>query len=267
MFNNLVESDLHTQERARTGRFFLGTLAAYAVVLLLAGVASIYAYDAHLAEQTFEYEVTFVPPVETAVAQQPRRNEPLRAATNAGGRESIRTEFIRPVGDSTVAPDHTSAAPPRVPELPDGNVRLGDINLNAGSPGPLSGTIGGGPIGDGTRRTVVDIPDTPPPPRAVPTPTPPIKIHRVSSVLNGVAISLPKPLYPAAARAVKAYGTVAVQVLIDETGRVISAQAVSGHPLLRTAAAQAAQQARFSPTILGGQPVKVSGMITYNFIL
>jgi TonB family protein len=66
---------------------------------------------------------------------------------------------------------------------------------------------------------------------------------------------------------VKASGPVNVQVLIDETGKVISAQAVSGHPLLRAAAVQAARQARFSPTMLGEQPVKVSGVITYNFTL
>ena len=56
-------------------------------------------------------------------------------------------------------------------------------------------------------------------------------------------------------------------MLIDETGKVISAQAMSGHPLLRAAAVQAAQQALFTPTVLGGQPVKVSGVITYNFVL
>jgi len=41
---------------------------------------------------------------------------------------------------------------------------------------------------------------------------------------------------------------------------------VSGHPLLRGAAEQAARGARFSPTLLSGQPVKVSGVITYNFV-
>ena len=86
-------------------------------------------------------------------------------------------------------------------------------------------------------------------------------------VLNGKAISLPKPAYPPAARAVRASGVVQVQVLIDETGRVISASAASGHPLLQAAAVAAARGARFSPTLLSGQPVKVSGIITYNFVL
>lgn len=86
-------------------------------------------------------------------------------------------------------------------------------------------------------------------------------------ILNGKAISKPQPPYPAIARAARAQGTVVVQIVWDEEGSVISAQAVSGHPLLQQAGVQAARQARFSPTRLQGQPVKVSGVITYNFVL
>jgi TonB family protein len=56
-----------------------------------------------------------------------------------------------------------------------------------------------------------------------------------------------------------------VQVTIDEAGNVTSASAVSGHPLLRQVAAQAARGAKFKPTLLSGQAVKVSGIIVYNF--
>ena len=85
-------------------------------------------------------------------------------------------------------------------------------------------------------------------------------------VLNGKALNLPLPAYPAAARAVGAGGAVSVQVLIDENGNIIGANAVSGHPLLRAAATDAALAARFSPTLLQGVPVKVSGILTYNFV-
>lgn len=104
--------------------------------------------------------------------------------------------------------------------------------------------------------------ETPAPP---PAPIkPPSQIS--GGVLNGKAIRLPKPAYPAAARAVNAEGAVSVQVLIDENGSVVSADAVSGHPLLRAAAVEAARSATFSPTLLAGNPVKVSGIITYNFV-
>ena len=84
-------------------------------------------------------------------------------------------------------------------------------------------------------------------------------------LLNGKAISLPQPQYPPVARAAKASGTVVVQVTIDENGNVTSANAVSGHPLLQAAAVVAARGAKFSPTKLSGQPVKVTGIIQYNF--
>jgi TonB family protein len=86
-------------------------------------------------------------------------------------------------------------------------------------------------------------------------------------ILNGKAISLPRPAYPAIARQAHASGTVVVQVVIDEEGNVIWATAVSGHPLLQQAARQAALGAKFSPTKLSGQAVKVAGVLTYNFVL
>jgi TonB family protein len=85
-------------------------------------------------------------------------------------------------------------------------------------------------------------------------------------VLNGKAISLPRPVYPAAARAVRAAGSVQVQVLLLEDGTVWSAEAVSGHPLLQASSVNAACGARFSPILLEGRPVRVSGIITYNFL-
>lgn len=85
-------------------------------------------------------------------------------------------------------------------------------------------------------------------------------------VINGRAESLPKPAYPAAAKAVNAQGAVNVQIVIDEEGNVLSATAVSGHPLLRSASEEAAKAAKFRPTLLSGQPVKVTGVIVYNFV-
>ena len=85
-------------------------------------------------------------------------------------------------------------------------------------------------------------------------------------VLNGKATSLPKPSYPPIARQAKASGTVVVDVLVDENGNVVRARAVSGHPLLQATAVAAARQAKFSPTKVSGKPVKVRGVITYNFV-
>jgi TonB family protein len=85
-------------------------------------------------------------------------------------------------------------------------------------------------------------------------------------VLNGRALQLPRPAYPPIARQAHASGTVVVQVTIDEQGNVISAHAVSGHPLLLAVSVAAARQSKFSPTLLEDEPVKVTGVITYNFV-
>jgi TonB family protein len=85
-------------------------------------------------------------------------------------------------------------------------------------------------------------------------------------VINGKATNLVKPPYPPAAKAVRASGAVNIQVIIDESGNVISATAVSGHPLLRAAAEAAARNSKFAPTMMSGQAVKVTGVIVYNFV-
>jgi len=159
-----------------------------------------------------------------------------------------------------LVPKEVSAKASDVPPVRRGvTTVLGNESSNAAAPmpaGPGSGSVISGP-------TKVDIAGEPPPPAPAPTPrTAPIS----GGVLNGKAISLPKPAYPPIARAAHASGTVVVQVLIDENGSVVSAHAVSGHPLLQAVAVSAARQARFSPTKLSGQPVKVTGVIQYNFV-
>ena len=85
-------------------------------------------------------------------------------------------------------------------------------------------------------------------------------------MLAGKATSMPPPAYPQIAKAAKAAGAVVVLVVADEDGVVESAKAVSGHPLLKASAEAAAKQARFTPMVIAGKPVKMTGTITYNFV-
>lgn len=85
-------------------------------------------------------------------------------------------------------------------------------------------------------------------------------------ILNGKALELPAPVYPAEARKVRAAGQVQVKVLVDETGRVMSADAVFGPETLRMAAIEAARKARFAPVVSGDSARKVSGILTYDFV-
>ena len=81
-------------------------------------------------------------------------------------------------------------------------------------------------------------------------------------MLNSKAIYLPVPEVPAG----EASGVVLVAILIDEAGTVIEARAVSGPANLHAAAVNAAKLARFTPTLLMGEPVRVSGTLSYNFV-
>ena len=86
-------------------------------------------------------------------------------------------------------------------------------------------------------------------------------------ILNGKALSLPKPNYPEGARERGLAGRVIVRVTIDESGKVISATDMcGGPPFLSESSVAAAYKARFSPTKASGQPVMVTGVIQYNFV-
>jgi len=121
-------------------------------------------------------------------------------------------------------------------------------------------TTAGSILSDGKPLVTVNEKDTPPAPRPLLKPV-------SGGVLNGKALELPAPHYPDTARQMHTFGKVEVEVIVDENGKVISARALSGPPALRSAAVEAANRARFSPTKLSGLPVKVSGRIEYNFTL
>ena len=122
---------------------------------------------------------------------------------------------------------------------------------------PLTPDFRGMPA-DTNKRVVVKDNDAPPAPRPLLKPV-------SSGVLNGRALSLPTPVYPDIARRMRTEGVVQVEVVVDENGKVVSARALSGPGMLRDAAVKAASLAHFSPTKLSGLPVKVTGMINYNF--
>lgn len=86
-------------------------------------------------------------------------------------------------------------------------------------------------------------------------------------VVKGELIEAPRAEYPQEAKKQKIEGTVTVKIVIGEEGRVISARASSGPELLHDASVAAAYKARFKPSTVNGNPVKVAGAMTYNFKL
>jgi TonB family protein len=111
------------------------------------------------------------------------------------------------------------------------------------------------------------LPPTSDPPSAAASAETSEKLNVSGGVLQGNAIKRVQPSYPQIAKAARASGPVQVQITISESGEVIEASVISGHPLLRDAALQAARQWLFAPTELSGVPVKVQGILTFNFTL
>lgn len=263
MFNNLIESSSHAREYKRRGSFLLFTTGIYVVFFAIAGVVSIYAYDAHLEAQSTELELLTFVPVPPEEAQPEIVRNTIRSASNSDRQptRSTRIELIDSTSNPHNVPDKpgivASAVPPARPDSVIGTT-------NEDPPTPAFAGNRGVPGGTGN-TPVVDIPDAPPP--APDPPTPPPKVLKISRVLNSEAIELPVPVYPPLARQIRLKGTVTVQVLIDESGKVISAKAMNGHPVFIHEAQKAAMRARFSPTKINDQPVKIQGVITYNFVM
>ena len=153
-------------------------------------------------------------------------------------------------------PDNSSIAVQKSAGLP-GSVMTSDKLNNVGAV-----EVGNARPNSNAPALVVKLDAEPPPP----APRPMLKPVS-GGVLNGIALNLPSPRYPENAKRLRVSGLVTVEVVIDETGKVISAQAIGGPEALRDVAVQAALHARFSPTKLSGQPVKVAGLIHYKFAL
>jgi TonB family protein len=164
-------------------------------------------------------------------------------------REEKRSE-TRAAANQPAQPAPQSPPPPRVAPVSDNTTATTNAKPSASS----------------SAAAAAPLTAKPNPPAA--SSTQPVAPRPISGgVLNGKAVSLPKPQYPPTARSLRASGVVTVEVLLDESGKVISARAIDGNSFLRQAAVHAALQARFSPTVLSGQPVKVTGVITYKFSL
>jgi TonB family protein len=275
MLDQLVESRSTAGENTRRGGFLLTTGILLASALVGAWMYSLFAHDYAMGSGDLELSSLVAPvpvPEEAPPPPEPEQKPEKQQTTDSKPVDmAMRTTNTARV-DEPFPPKDVSSAPASVKARPQGSFQIGNKDVDVtGSPGPArdtSGSGGGGGIVPSKPQVVESSEDEPPkpPPAATPKPTPPPVPKKVSlGVLNGKATRLVQPPYPPAAKAVRASGTVNVQISIDPAGNVVSASAVSGHPLLRQAAENAARQSKFSPTMLSGQAVSVSGVIVYNF--
>jgi protein TonB len=172
-------------------------------------------------------------------------------------------KMLQPNSGSAIGPAKTDQPKPSNSSATESRVaaplapRMSLNKLQSSTVQPPSGEVAS--IVDTNKSVLPADSEPPPPPRTILKPM-------SGGVLNGNALSLPAPLYPETAKRMHAAGKVEVEVVVDENGKVISARAISGPTLLRDASVAAASRARFTPTKLSGQPIKVVGKIFYNFI-
>jgi protein TonB len=274
MLDQLVESKSNAGENARRSGFLLTTFVILVSALVSVWVYSLFAKDYGVSGDLELSELVAPVPIaeEEPPPPEPEEPEKKQVVQEKQVDMSVRKENILRLDESPQVPPKVSVEQPTAKARPKGNFIV-DPNATevtrTSAPTARTGDVGDGGQGFALPPKPVEKPaekpDEIPPPPPKPKPPPPSKPIS-KGVVNGSAISLPKPPYPAAARAVRASGAVNVQVLINESGSVVSANAVSGHPLLRQAAESAARGAKFKPTLLSGQPVKVNGVIVYNFV-
>ncbi len=255
MFEKLVVST--TQRRKHTtAKFFAGTVLLYAIALASAFVISVVVSDTRLADTNNVTGLTGPPPMSgSTTPKPPTSRRPLQADVRPDPNHAMTLEQLM---------RHRDDRPPVIPNfdrLPGGPGLPG----NVGPPGFVPGSG----IPDGDLNVA-------PPPRLDPQPVKsaatttvtnngPVRV--TSTVLQGKAIERRVPVYPELVRRIHLQGDVAIEVIISPEGRVESARAISGHPMLIATALEAARGWRFGPTILNGVPVRVTGVITFVFKL
>ncbi len=262
MFDNLIVSEPEEADLKDRRNYFIVSSMVVGVLFLAVVVFSIFASDYSLGSGSFEL-AELIAPTDLAAVEAPKPQAPSKPSRSNSSLPERQVNMV----ESPIVPPEISLAPNAQQARPDTKFGTGRLDTDRGTPGRVgretppsdsNGTLAAAtPVEDNTT-----IPE--PPPARAPVPVR-AAVTQSLGVINGLATSLPKPTYPPPALAVNAQGKVDVQVLIDETGKVISAKAVSGNPLLRQSAEQAARNARFTPTYLSKVAVKVTGVIVYNF--
>jgi len=271
MLDQLVESN--TNQKENRGGYLLTTFVLIIGLFFSAVLWSLFAKDLGMGNGNLDVSTLVAPiaenaPVPIKKEQKPEQTNPSKSAT------IIRQANILRIEENPIVPKDVSVVPNTQRARPNGNFQISRDNLESdGLPSGITGreTVGGDDdsvqMGQPLPSENIKKPEPPPAftkPPVVTTPKPKPPIQSLG-VVNGKAKFLPKPTYTAAAKAIRASGDVSVQVLIDEAGNVVSANAASGHPLLKVEAERAARNAKFNPTLLSNQPVKVSGVIIYKF--
>lgn len=275
MFEQLGETESQKAENSTRRNYFIISSVGLGAVLFAALIISIFAVDLDLTMGDLDM-VELLAPVEITEQKLPDMQTAPKVKAGGSSKPATRVDNIARLDETPrEVPTVISTAKSNAKARPDvAKFEIGKFDTDQGG---SQGSGRGDGIGDGTgdgigdgldtgdaTAAVVDDKATPPPPTVKPV----VKekpVIQSKGVINSMATSLPKPSIPAGAKRANAAGTVTVKVLVDEKGNVISADAVAGNVLLREACEIAAKSARFTPTLLSGSPIKISGVINYHF--
>lgn len=267
MFDKLIESNSGGAEFKKRRGYFLVSSVVVGILFISAVVISIYSQDFGISTDQLEMSQLLSPVAEPPDAPEPVEPRPTSSEIRETNKVPTRQSNMLRIDEPPIVPTGISVVPNSTKERPPGRFEISagpeiDGNRTAvGTGRDHAGSTEGPGLSSSAAADPKPVVPEPPPVRKPEKESKPRSI----GVVNGIAIDLPKPIYPAPARAVGVAGEVKVQVTIDESGKVISAQAVNGHSFLKPEAVKAAWKARFTPTLLSKVPVKVTGVIVYRF--
>lgn len=281
MLDKLIESKNNGKEVKRVKGLFGAAMSLAAIGLIFAFTVSLFGFELGLGNSDLDLSSLNAPVMIEDNAPEPQKLIKEKSNENVKSELPTRIANIQRLDESPAkTPNDVSVTPSKLQARPDTPFKKGLTDFTpAISNGIKSNRIQEGEI-DGTgistnNTKIIDNEDKEDAPVIKKTEkqivkkdeTKPKQTIVSGGVVNGKAKFLAQPNYPQTAKQVRAVGKVEVQVLIDENGRVISATAVNGHPLLRESALDAARKSTFNPTTLSNNPVKVSGVIVYNFTM
>jgi protein TonB len=255
MFNKLVIST-NERRKGRIARFFCGTSAIYAIVIVSVLALSVVVSNPRLADTSERMLALITPPPPPGPPPARQRDVTPPPVEPRNDPTQVR-DFEAVVNAPT--PQRRSSAPPAT----DNHFGVDGVPDSTGVPD----SIGSVPSSPARGDTTAPPPQPVEPPRVKPQVDTTRPVRLTSTVLQGKAIERRTPNYPPLARQIHLSGSVSVEVMLGLDGHVETARAISGHPLLVTAAVDAARGWRFEPTLLNGTPVRVSGVIVFNFTM
>ncbi len=277
MLDKLVESKNRGRENKRLGGFFATTFMTAAAVLSFGLIYSLFSQSLTMGNGDFDvssliapvaFEEQKTPPSEPDNKPQPSEKVDDKIISRVVNMQRIEEVPINPPNTVSVTQNKYQARPKSI-------FSLGKTDSN---PMQAVSTVGEND-GSGNTRSLSDTIKPAETSPKIEIEKPPVikqveksvveksKPPVTGGVVNSKAINLVKPVYSSAARTMRVGGEVKVQVTIDEDGKVISANAITGNPLLRDSAEIAAKSSKFTPTFLSKQKVKVTGIIIYNFAI